>query len=380
MLHNVSPLCLRTCVRRSILIFGLACAACSTPEPAEVNLRELREDLRVGELAGSVAFGDLVEAAPTPFGGIVVHDILAMSVLHFGREGEVLGRIGRAGDGPGEHGSVKGLTVRANGNILVLSYDNRILEYNPSGGLVQETRLSQRVASGNSLYPLPDESLIVRLAPATGTPAFLELGPNLEVRDSIPVDIDLSSVGAEFPHPSVHGESLLQWYDRDGWLFGNTATGILELHRRGKPVARLSPVERPVEFSALEREVWTDHLRFLWERRGRQGRVPSVPSEKPHYRTVVVSRTGEVWAQRRTYTESPDPSVPESMMGLQPTPRFLEPGIFEVFDPDSGYIFSASGPAGLELVAASGDTVWAYQRGDFGEEQILRLVLVDDGN
>lgn len=367
-------------MRRSILIIGLACAACSSPEPAEIAVRELVEDLRIGELSGPVAFGDLVEAAPTPFGGIVVHDILAMSVLHFGREGEVLGRIGRAGDGPGEHGSVKGLAVRPNGNILVLSYDNRILEYNPSGGLVQETRLSQRVASGSSLHSLSDTSLIVRLAPATGMPAFLELGPNLEVRDSTPVNIELPPVGPEFPHPSVHGESLLEWYHPGSWLLGSTATGVLELHRRGKPLVRLDPVERPVEFSAVEREVWADHLRFLWERRGRPGRVPSVPSEKPHYRTVVVARTGEIWAQRRTYTETPDPSVPESMMGLHPTPRFLEPGIFDVFHPDSGYILSASGPAGLELVAASGDTVWTYQRGDFGEEQVVRLLLVDNGN
>ncbi len=64
-------------------------------------------------------FGQIVEAARTPAGNVLVLDTSTMNVREFSPEGEFIGSAGRQGTGPGEFQMPRGMTVLDNGRVLV---------------------------------------------------------------------------------------------------------------------------------------------------------------------------------------------------------------------------------------------------------------------
>ena len=81
----------------------------------------LVEDLVLGTLTGSegIAFGEISELADTPAGGVVVVDIIGPRLLYFGAEGDLIGHIGRQGQGPGEYTDISGIATLPDGTIVV---------------------------------------------------------------------------------------------------------------------------------------------------------------------------------------------------------------------------------------------------------------------
>lgn len=93
--------------------------------------------------------------------------------------------------------------------------------------------------------------------------------------------------------------------------------------------------------------------------------APRPPSPSPFGRIVVGAR-GRVWVQR----DRP-PAFPGSGALLHGQPGALH----DVFDVDGSYLGEVRMPPGAALQAALGDTIWAFQTGEFDEVWVVAYAL-----
>ena len=86
----------------------------------------------------------------SPRGGFVLADWGENSVREYSPSGELLWRVGRRGEGPGEFSSIMDLEFDATGNLLVLDRASRVTIVNPSGAAVG----TKRTPEGNQILPV----------------------------------------------------------------------------------------------------------------------------------------------------------------------------------------------------------------------------------
>lgn len=370
-------------LRPSILI--LAVLGCVEGQVVEMSqgVLELREDLAIGSLASetSTDFGELVELALTSQGGVVVHDIYASTVLQFDERGHFIGRVGRAGQGPGEHDGVLGLVGLEDGSIAVYSSDQRLIVYHPDGGF-HGRRLPWRLG-GDAELTLAGGNLLLQAIAVPGSDRhptqyrYIELDRSLTALDSLQLpEID-------WIHEAQPGQSGIQPKKFEvptssGWI----VTGV-----SSRPTLRFATADGAViqrEFSwpavplqQAELAAWERDSKELRERSGRPERFPPPPRTKPVFSRLVATGSGTVWVVLAAPSIGPDLSVPEVIGGLTPTPRWLAP--FRAVEVDNGgeVLREVTGPIGFELRAANGDQLWGYRRGEFGEQYIVRMVVPD---
>lgn len=134
----------------------VGCAGEATPAPAVLDPPQfiastgdtvaMQEELRIGRLDGpdEYTFAGIVWAVPTPEGGVILYDLETDDpygtngrVRQYDAAGRFVRRIGRRGEGPGEHGPFPMATLLRNGDLLLADQGlARFTRYDSAGGLV----------------------------------------------------------------------------------------------------------------------------------------------------------------------------------------------------------------------------------------------------
>ena len=123
------------------------------PLPADAQARTWLDPLEVVdriEDGEGTLFGNPRMIRGSPRGGFVLADWGEHSVREYSPSGELLWRVGRRGEGPGEFSAIMDLEFDAIGNLLVLDRANRVTIVDPSGVVVG----TKTTPGGNQILPV----------------------------------------------------------------------------------------------------------------------------------------------------------------------------------------------------------------------------------
>jgi len=56
-----------------------------------------------------------------------------------------------------------------------------------------------------------------------------------------------------------------------------------------------------------------------------------------------------------------------------PSPSWIEPSVYDVFEPDGTYLGEVRVPKGTTLAIVRGDLAWGTRQGDAGKTYVVRL-------
>ena len=111
--------------------------------------------LSIGLIEGPEAlmFSNVRSAAWNADGNLVIADLGSGQIRTFSSEGELLGAVGRHGEGPGEFLALSGAWPRVDGGVVAMDERlRRITEFGPSGEVVHVSRM-EGVADAGMLRP-----------------------------------------------------------------------------------------------------------------------------------------------------------------------------------------------------------------------------------
>ncbi len=346
------------------------------------------EELRFGAGSGpeEFMFGEVRQMAIGPAGEVVVYDVSSNRVHRFDRDGRYTGPIGATGQGPGEFEILWGLDVDHDGRILLAMTTDEVVVFGPEGRFVDQWRVPGRLLSRPPLTVNHDGSVTLGMLLVTGaTPTRQEVAFVRLDEDATPVDTLRPSPtpweGDIGPGPPATAFRRIQRWSPHGFsVLAVTSQVALQMEWPGGRIVRAERETDPVPYLRAERLEWESYLEFLRGRSGQPERFPDPPDRKPPVRDIVASRSGEVWVQRATPASGPQPGRSETVAGFPAPPLWVEPTLFDVFDPEGRYLGSVHGEPGITVHAIRGDTAWAVTRGPLGVEHVTRLVAVPCGD
>ena len=154
-------------------------------------------------------FGNPRMIRGSPRGGFVLADWGENSVREYLPSGELLWRVGRRGEGPGEFSAIMDLEFDATGNLLVLDRANRVTIVSPSGAAVG----TKRTPAGNQILPVGFASGWATLA--ADRMQALWTSDSRTVRMPRGVSFEAAIVGERWAANAPDGESVVfhRWSD-----------------------------------------------------------------------------------------------------------------------------------------------------------------------
>lgn len=190
-----------------VVAFGLI-----LPRPAESQDRTWLSPLEVVhriEDGEGTLFGNPRMIQGSPRGGFVLADWGEHSVREYSPSGELLWRVGRRGEGPGEFSAIMDLEFDATGNLLVLDRTNRVTIVDPSGAVVG----TKRTPEGNQILPAGFASGWATLA--ADRMQALWTSDSKTVRMPRGVSFEAAIVGERWAANAPDGESVVfhRWSD-----------------------------------------------------------------------------------------------------------------------------------------------------------------------
>lgn len=357
-------------------------------------------DLRIAGREDTLPFGELHTLVAHPDGGVVVVDAKAqdgVAVLRFDRHGRFVTRLGRDGDGPGEHDRLALallLDVGPDGRIHLLG-SNRWLQFDANGALIRTLRvttsshfpalvatdsggicLRDTASFGAAPVHAPlrclDESGAVRHRVADVLPwrppsdeacAATETWWRV-TRDRRVVHGQRDVIGFVLAERTVHAGDTV---DESG------AEGTAWRAIRGASTSR-----EPVRFLAREREERLRHAALAAA--APRGCPAQDPGEfKPRATDVSTDLAGRVWVRRSSTAQI----VPDRMKYWTAsrggatrviTTQFAEPPTFTVFDSTGALLGDLTLPIDA-MVSGTHDVVWAIEADSGGSPLLVRYPL-----
>ena len=359
----------------------------------------LVEEIRIGALEGpeEVTFGRVGQIVPAPDGGVDIFDSQAIAMRRYDSTGTFVKKIGARGQGPGEYEQLIGLRTLSDGRIVAYDGRNsRITSYSSAGEPLETwpLQLPVRMFSDNAFNVDRTDHMYVQTArPRTqmgmSAPSImLRIAPGGNVVDTVDVP--------QLPTGLGRGICLgpgARWalHPSGQFITGVSDSYSLDVRQPGGKVLRIQRVAEPVAFESGERaELEADIAASgppIESMSVSQGKAPvieygprqTVPQTKPIFRSILPAADGRIWVQRHTRAEKIDPAK-ESVRpacnvdrkGDPPTITWREPIVWDVFEEDGDYLGAVAVPPMTTLRLASGDTVWAVQRGESDEEYVVR--------
>ena len=183
-----------------------------SPLPADAQARTWLGPLevvdRIADGEGTL-FGNPRMIRGCPRGGFVLADWGEHSVREYSPTGELLWRVGRRGEGPGEFSAIMDLEFDATGNLLVLGRANRVTIVNPSGSVVA----TKGTPEGNQILPAGFTSGWATLA--ADRMQALWTSDSRTVRMPRGVSCEAAIVGERWAANAPDGESVVfhRWSD-----------------------------------------------------------------------------------------------------------------------------------------------------------------------
>ncbi len=339
----------------------------------------ISEELRVGTLDGApeYQFNQLSGFAVTATGGFLVFDGSVPSLREFTAEGRYVRTLGGPGSGPGEYHENLGIAALSDGTILQYDVGNsRINRYTASGDVLPAWLAPGQLYTGDAL--VTDSADLVYTTFLRGEPK-----PDIDwdivylVHDHDGVIVDT----LEAPYAlAATGSSRTQFHPMRFWkvgplgyrIEGNTGAYAVTLLKPSGPIR----IERDTPASHWEPALRDEmNAMFNAPRPGAPaGPRIELPDTMPAFESVDQMPDGRLWVKvydrtRRLDADEirydPDrPTVPVVSWGLVRA--------WDAFEEDGTYLGRLRLPPGAEVLRADGVRLWAMEKGESGEQYIVR--------
>ncbi len=338
--------------------------------------------------ASGVTLYDVRQIAVLDGGAIAVINGDQNEVLVFARDGSLLHRLGRAGDGPGEFKGPASLVTLPGDSLGVYDSRHKRLSVFGSGGVLAREVSLAPVPEGSSyeyLFALPDGDLV--LFTQGGIGHVQQQGASRVETESLVLAADGARRGTLGPFPG--GEVFVGEYGGRR-LAGPVLFGALTWAAPFGGGLAVGTAEAPEvrvydPRGALDRVVrWPDRERAVTEARvddfisaaeaaappeeagGARQVFSSIPrsEEEPAYEGLLASPGGDLWVG--SYRG------PEVAVLGAPSPA----GTWRVFDPDGQLTASVATPEGFEPLSVTKDEVLGVFVDDLGVESVRGYRIV----
>ncbi len=331
-------------------------------------------------------FGQAVSIAGTADGGVVVFDARwesGPSLLRFSPTGELLGKIGGTGEGPGEYSASSGglLTMPDGAILLQVRSLARVNRYDRSGVAIGEVRVPLSGNLRGGMVPGPTGTFYVPVVhagtagPVVHTVQFASSGDVIATIDSPPLPYPTIPSDEFAPRTYVSilpdGRAVTAESDRIGFTIWPTrgSDSLLEV--------RLVGNRPPARYLDAERAAWDRQLDwFLKYVPGELPRgKPSVPQQKQELSGLVVDVTGRVWLRRTSESTKADWPAQDPAKLVPPDVPFVERGRFLGFDSTGTFLGEIELPAWVGAESFGKQYVWVLRRDADGESIVSRYRL-----
>lgn len=344
-------------------------------------------ELSIGAVTGdpSVTFGMITGLAVDPEGRIYVADHQVPAIKRFGPDGELLGQIGRSGEGPGEYEQPLDLLTLPGGTLALWDFGNRRINlYELDGKLLDSyTVPTSSLIAGRMLYADTAGHLYVRTRlrdlNVTSRDGLIELSAEGGVVDTLLLPERNSDGAYRFER-----ETLWTWTPLRQLVVGQNTIRNGPSYRltirdeNGVEVVITQSID-PVELTGEERSEWSDHAAWRERRAQRRGRsvdFPELPELKPAFKALQIDEEGRIWVHR--YVEPEERSASREVDGTgEPELTWRERPTYDVFAPEGAYLGTVVLPHRTRWRASRGRTVWGVQRGAMGVSSVVRFHLAE---
>jgi len=346
----------------------------------------LVEELRVGTLAGDerYTFGLVVGVAEAPDGTIWVADRMAAGLRRYSADGTYLNQVGQRGDGPGEFQYLMDLRLTPEGEISAWDpMGQRITFFDLAGDVVGTTRVVTGGVMGNHQPYEVDSDGHHYIAWREERAFWMQVDREGAVQDTIWYP---SSARVGHVHP-IRTMAVVS-PDR-GLIVGRNDEMAFTWTLADGRVARVTRRAEPVEYTRDERTQAQERENVYSERWGDAPR--EIPRQKPLWSEFDVDAEGRIWVRRHVppvrVQESESERERREQIG-NPEIRWAEPAVYDVLDPRGQFLGSVRVPNStwaspvdrLDLVLAHADVVWVVEKGDFGEDYVVRYRITPGPN
>lgn len=366
---------------------------------------DLVAEMRIGSLEGADEYilGNPTQLAVAANGTIYVLDRQVPVVRAYGPDGMHLRDVGREGGGPGEYKNPDGLAVLPDGRVLVKDPGNaRIALFDadgePAGSwpYIGGWNTSHRYYVDTAGYSYALILLERGLPPWEWRFGLARWSPEGHLLDTIPAptwDYDKPQVTAQRENSSSSRDvpfspSTTFTFSPLGYMIGALSTEYrIDLFQASDRILRIERVWEPVPVKREEKEEQERRIseNFRNQYPGWRWNGPPIPDTKPPLRDVFTGEDGRIWvllSQPGEPTMTEAEAREEEARSGRPVLRFLEPALFDLFEPDGRYLGPVRAPRDLRMSpepVARGETMWAVTRDELDVPTIVRFRIVPRG-
>jgi hypothetical protein len=138
--------------------------------------------------------------------------------------------------------------------------------------------------------------------------------------------------------------------------------GNLPMWRPGDIVLSIRRDVSSIPLSRQERSDQLARLRARTPEGGRHTRIAELPRTKPPIRWIEVGADGTIWVQSAGESERVDPVQND---GRVRQVAWREPNVWDVFEPDGGYVGAVAIPDSVQVILRTRDVAWGVFRNVF---------------
>jgi hypothetical protein len=364
-------------------------------------------------------FGSVRDVLELPDGSTLVVDAQPFAVRHYDASGKHLRTFGRQGQGPGEYIRPSTAEVLRDGRVVVLDNGNRRVNvYSPNGESVDTWSLVPSGGRGGTPTRLVVDTTgtvvvtaFVALSDTVSETRFFRFAPNGRIIDTLHAPaFAYTRPVANITTGKMRGFAIVPFYPetRAVWSpMGYFVTGLPNRYafelliprprspvpvvplpalryqgatapwRRGDPVVSVRRLVEPIAISSEQRDVERLGVESTMRQMDPAARFtgPEIPRVKPAYKDLRIGEDGTIWVHVSMPGERYMPDAPTNPQpGSGPVlPRWREPSVFDVFEPDGRYLGRVSQPSTIRILRMSRDRVWGTLADDDGVQTVRRF-------
>lgn len=356
--------------------------------PAWGSNLQVVEELRVGELNGELhyIFGNVppAGAAVDTDESIWVADRQMLTVRRYGSDGAYLGQIGGRGSGPGEFRSLEAIQCLSGNRIAAWDpAQQRVSIFDSGGDFVSQFRTEIGSWTPTRRSMQFDTAGVIWILDGSMTGPRWWRGHSLDGENVDSIAIPPRRLegarwasqryGYETMHAFAH--VTITSLGPDGVLV--VGRNVAYTFRRRLADGRVLQIQRswaPVHVSRRERKAFQDLEDHFAARRDLK--AARVPARKPPWWNVWVDQEGRIWVARHGEGEHVSETVTDRNRRVKlgnPPNEWWEPLRFDVISPGGRFLGTVQFPnRQTDLMVARGDRVWVLERGEYGEQYVVR--------